>query len=559
MKKSVEERNCFDSNDWYQPQCEDLKSYHLSIKNKACLPFDYDVDTIAYFRRLPKEELRKRANHFNLSSYDSLDDEYLIRTLSIMSLLERSKKYEKGQRRFHEKITKCAKGRNEQYEHCNKHPGWNENEGHKFAREHLTQADEDCRVRLENLQHFVRGQQLEYEEWLAQHQTSLTKIEESPTQSPSLPSSLESPTFQVTVRDFARESLEEEKRENERRRKEERASRQRQEELLDRLLDEKRKKDEKRVLLLRNMGDKYFHNVRKNLVKLEEQSEHYESMMSFPWLKEFSVILSLFNSKVKTPELSQSKKIFEKVKKYDPPLNVLAYGDFNRKCIVEFFEVMIENGSGKNIIIWASFLEPFIFYQDPKFDPVNEVLKGENSFGKTGYEYLTPAKGLYFFSIFFNVYANKSFQLGKADHNKTIFKLMSSMLDLSTYQPFLNHVGEIYKRQKLSYNNEKLLSEMLTYTQIFMSIKVSTTLTLYEIWKINFGPHEQVCQDVIDAYQRLMNVIHFGENKKFVSKVGKVKTNLKLAKVGNDLKDELVQMAEWYQNNCKIYVYDDNE
>ena len=178
MKKSSNQapkkkKNCFKTDQWYQTECAELKALNMSLKNIHCLPFDYTTDNVEYLYTLSDDDLREKAKLFGLQSYDLLNKEYAIRTISIKSLSNRFEDYKKGQQAFNETIRSCSEARMHHFESCKNHPGWKEDKGHEFARKFLVDADKDCQSRYSEAKNYVENEEDLYKLFLQNHQKNL--------------------------------------------------------------------------------------------------------------------------------------------------------------------------------------------------------------------------------------------------------------------------------------------------------------------------------------------------------------------------------------------------
>ena len=87
-----ENKNCFNTHDWYQDSCDNLKAMHLTLKQTSCIPFDIHIDSAASLRTFTKDDFRKKAFSVGLTSYDLLDDEMA----SQLTKIKFEKKYNKN-------------------------------------------------------------------------------------------------------------------------------------------------------------------------------------------------------------------------------------------------------------------------------------------------------------------------------------------------------------------------------------------------------------------------------------------------------------------------------
>lgn len=510
--------------------------------------FDYTKDAVAYLYTLSDDALRDRAKVFGLTSYDMLNKEYIVRTISILSLRKRFEKYEKGQQNFHENIRDCAQARITHYESCKDKQGWKENGDHEFARELLTTSDKDCDTRLNEVREYMKSENSMYESWLKNHQKELLPITDSDSRSSSPQTN--SSSYEITTRDFFAEAQKEARIKNDRRRDEERKSLNEKELVYKQIENEEKRDEQLKKLRKISSGDAYFYRVRNGLISLDDgKLENRRTMTSFNWIEQFKNMM-IITQKKEVDDFLMDQLLFE-VYMFDPPINLIVYGNFGYECLDQFYDILISHGSVYNMALWVSFLEPFIFYQNPDVNAAMTTMKTKNAFGKTGYQYITTDKALWYFGVFFDVYAKKSFAAKTTSLNTTIFNTFCSLLDISNYETFLKDTSTTYNNTKLSHEDDKILSKLVSSTRNFVESKVMMTTAMFEAWQQKYGAHVQVCQDVLRAYHHLNNVIYKSKNKEFQFSQKKGVLKIKLPDLNNS-KDEvkLKRMAVWYEKNC---------
>jgi hypothetical protein len=557
-----ENKNCFNTHDWYQDSCDNLKAMHLTLKQTSCIPFDIHIDSAASLRTLTKDDFKQKAFSVGLTSYDLLDDEMAIQTTYIKLLRKRVKSYIESQSRFHNAVKTCADARQNHFEHCKDCPGWYENQGHEFARTYLLEADAKCVAMIKDAGDFLKMAELFYDNYL---NTSTPSLNDNNILKTSDSRKNTSPGFSVKEHIFTDAynpyDDEEEKKDLENRRASEKEARAQERQKLKDIKDAKKREKLEQIQQKLELGDEYFYNVRQGILKLDINKAKNADVQSFGWIKDFENVLKSYNKLADNSrkqnanqEIDIDQRVFDgyvkRVRQYDPPINLLAYGDFDSEPIKEFFQVLVDYGKEDNVILWGHFFEPFAFYQDEKTTLEQVILHKKDSFGRTGYAYIRSERGNRFLNLFLAVYFKKAFQKSDALVNDFLLKLMFSLLDTRVYEQFLTDVSTSYKHTPMTSEEQAIVLNIIDTTRQFLRNKIWSTNVLFQIWKTTYGPHDNVCRDIYDAYQRLHNMIHNSKGKQYTFTFKGMKLRLKLVSVTLDEDKKLKEMAKWYEENC---------